>query len=84
MQEKQKEYLFPPYLPEDNNSIQDSSSAEGLTVARSELERLLQEKAENFWRNVTSNKTLSSSLDSYLQHARCRTLHNLPIWSLPL
>ena len=69
------QYAFPPYMPEDARLVQDDTSTESLTVARSELSRLLQEGARDFWQVVTDSPSLSSSLDSYLQYARSVPLH---------
>lgn len=76
-------YAFPPYMPDNEESLQDDSSAASLTIARSELLRLLQENAHDFWHVVRRNTSLTASLDSYLQYARSVCLLSLNFGSVP-
>lgn len=60
---------FSPFLPQDNEETPESETVV-LAIADG-LYGLLKCKAEGFWEEVKSNKSLSSSLGTYLQFCRC-------------
>lgn len=64
------DYVFPPYLPDDNVSVLDETSSGSLSLLRTELDLLLSEQAIAFWNILGRSKSLGQSLDSYLQYAR--------------